>query len=412
MNIIDLFSGCGGLTEGFRTKQFNMVCHIEMDKDACNSLRTREAYQYMKEKKDLSMYNSYLLGEIKRDELYQSIPVNLMNKIINCEISYSTINNLIEQIIDLSDGETIDGIIGGPPCQAYSTIGRARNEKKKTEDERIYLYKYYSQFLEQFNPKFFIFENVKGLLSYKDQYNEKLLPKIIQEFESTGYDISYKIINSAEYEVPQKRERLFIFGIRKDLKISSDSLFQKLETEKGIGIEIKDLFNDLPEMKHGEEKNYYSKNRAPSKFVRENLKNTDTALTYNVSRFNNERDREIYRLVAIAKKNGTNLKYNELPKHLKSHKNETNFLDRYKSLSDNDVSHTMVAHISKDGHYYIHPDIEQNRSITVREAARIQTFPDDFYFESSRTAAYRQIGNAVPVVLSKKIAKSICKIFE
>ncbi|MET2045151.1 DNA (cytosine-5-)-methyltransferase [Enterococcus faecalis] len=412
MNIIDLFSGCGGLTEGFRIKQFNMVCHIEMDKDACNSLRTREAYQYMKEKKDLSMYNSYLLGKIQRDELYKSIPINLMNKIINCEISCSTINNLIKKIIDLSDGETIDGIIGGPPCQAYSTIGRARNEKKKTEDERIYLYKYYSKFLEQFNPKFFIFENVKGLLSYKDQYNEKLLPKIIQEFESIGYDISYKIINSAEYEVPQKRERLFIFGIRKDLKISANIFFQELATEKGIGIKIKDLFNDLPEMKSGEEKNYYSKYKAPSKFVRENLKNNDTALTYNVSRFNNERDREIYRLVAIAKKNGKKLKYNELPKHLKSHKNETNFLDRYKSLSENDVSHTMVAHISKDGHYYIHPDIKQNRSITVREAARIQTFPDDFYFESSRTAAYRQIGNAVPVVLSKKIAKSICKIFE
>lgn len=412
MNIIDLFSGCGGLTEGFRTKPFNMICHIEMDKDACNSLRTREAYQYMKEKKDLSVYNAYLLGKIKRDELYQSIPANLMNKIINCEISYNTINNLIEQIIDLSDGKTIDGIIGGPPCQAYSTIGRARNEKKKTEDGRIYLYKYYSQFLEKFNPKFFIFENVKGLLSYKDQYNERLLPKIIQEFESTGYDISYKIINSAEYEVPQKRERLFIFGVKQDLKISADSFFQELETEKGIGIGIKELFNDLPEMKHGEEKNYYSKDRIPSKFVRENLKNTGTILTYNVSRFNNERDREIYRLVAIAKKNGKNLKYNELPKHLKSHKNETNFLDRYKSLSNNDVSHTMVAHISKDGHYYIHPDIKQNRSITVREAARIQTFPDDFYFESSRTAAYRQIGNAVPVILSKKIAKSIYKLFE
>ncbi|URZ87567.1 DNA cytosine methyltransferase [Floricoccus penangensis] len=411
MNIIDLFSGCGGLTEGFRTKEFNMICHIEMDEDACNSLRTREVFQYMKEKNDLSLYNSYLLGNIKRDELYQTMPENLMDKVINCEISHETIDCLITQIMNLSNGKIIDGIIGGPPCQAYSTIGRARNEKIKGDDKRIYLYKYYSKFLKKFNPKFFIFENVKGLLSYKDEHNEKLLPKIINEFESTGYNISCKVINSIEYGVPQKRERLFIFGIRKDIEISPSDFFQEMEKERTSGINIRDLFADLPKMRHGEEKNYYVESNQISQFIIENLKSNDTPLTYNVSRFCNEKDREIYKLVVLAKKKGKNLKYNELPTHLKSHKNETNFLDRFKCLSNDEVAHTLVAHISKDGHHYIHPDISQNRSITVREAARIQTFPDDFYFESSRTAAYKQIGNAVPVVLSKKIAKSICKIF-
>jgi len=410
MNILDLFSGCGGLTEGFRSDFFEIMCHIEMDENACNSLKTREAYYFLNENDQIGIYESYLNGEIDRNELYSYIPNALLDKIINSTISYETINPLIDEINKLKGNSRIDGIIGGPPCQAYSTIGRARNENKKERDNRIYLYKYYSYFLEYYSPKFFIFENVKGLLSYKDQFDEKLLPKIIEEFESLNYDVHFKIINSADYGVPQKRERLFIFGIKQDEGINAELFFDNLSLKRGEVITLRELFNDLPVLHSGETVNEYN-NSQPNDFVQRYIRNENDILTQNISRINNDRDKQIYHHVSLAKSNGINLKYNELPKNLKSHKNDTHFIDRFKSLDFNDVSHTLVAHISKDGHYYIHPDINQNRSITVREAARIQTFPDNFYFESSRTAAFRQIGNAVPVVLSKKIASAIEEIF-
>ena len=113
-----------------------------------------------------------------------------------------------------------------------------------------------------------------------------------------------------------------------------------------------------------------------------------------------------------AKKRGKSLRYNDIPIELQTHSNTTSFLDRYKALDYDSVSHTIVAHISKDGHYYIHPDLRQNRSISVREAARIQGVPDSFYFESSRTTAFRQIGNAVPPILSFKIASAILDFLE
>ncbi|OTP02098.1 hypothetical protein A5856_001538 [Enterococcus faecium] len=145
------------------------------------------------------------------------------------------------------------------------------------------------------------------------------------------------------------------------------------------------------------------------KYIR---KQEDTPLTYHKARLNNENDLKIYKLVATEKRNGNNLHYTDLPLSLQTHNNKKSFLDRFKALDGNSVSHTIVAHISKDGHHYIHPDVSQNRSITVREAARIQTFSDDFYFESSRTSAFKQIGNAVPPVLAEKLSKTILKLFK
>ena len=129
-------------------------------------------------------------------------------------------------------------------------------------------------------------------------------------------------------------------------------------------------------------------------------------------RQNNDNDLKIYKLVSDAKKHGVNLKYNELPEKLITHTNTKSFLDRYKAIDGDSVSHTVVAHISKDGHYYIHPDSKQNRSISVREAARIQGFPDNYYFETSRTSAFIQIGNAVPPKLSRKLAMSILDVLK
>ena len=406
LNIVDVFSGAGGLTEGFRYKDYyNFICHIEMDKDACSSLELRNIYYYLKKENNLSSYYEYIQGKISREDLYSIIPRDLTKNILNKEISNDTMPFIFEFIDQRLDGGELDGIIGGPPCQAYSTIGRASNKFKKSTDKRIYLYKYYLDFLNKYKPRFFIFENVKGLLSFKDLSGELLLPKIICEFDKCGYEVDYQIVDASDYGVAQKRERLILVGHRKDL-ILGNSFFDCLAKYVETAPTIKELFDDLPIIKSGGSSHKYRCD-ALSEFVKRYIRKKDDILTQHAARSHNENDLKIYKLVLKAKKKGKNLKYIDIPKELQTHSNTTSFLDRYKVLDYNSVSHTVVAHISKDGHYYIHPDLKQNRSITVREAARIQGFPDNFYFEHSRTAAFKQIGNAVPPILSKKIAKAI-----
>lgn len=410
MNIIDLFSGAGGLTEGFRNKNFNVKVHVEMDRAAAETLQLRDVYYYLQQQQTLAPYFAYLTKQISKQELLNSIPDELLNSTLNYEINNDSIPTIFDVIDSSLHGETVDGIIGGPPCQAYSTVGRARNKQKKDSDKRIYLYRYYIEFLKRYHPKFFIFENVKGLLSFKDQYGEPLLPKMIKEFNESGYTLSYKLIDSSNFGVPQKRERLIIFGTNG--KIDPILFFDNLSNrQKEVPPTINQLFCDLPKMHSGEEKNYYGNGQA-HKFVKMYIRSdSNSPLTQNISRPNTSNDLKIYKEVAVAKENGVNLKYTDITSGVQTHKNKHSFLDRYKALSSNDISHTVVAHIAKDGHYYIHPDPEQNRSITVREAARIQTFPDNFYFETSRTQAFKQIGNAVPPVLSKKFAATITKLF-
>lgn len=406
LNIIDLFSGAGGLTEGFReNNHFNIICHIEKDKEACSSLVLRNIYYYLKQNNNLSVYFDYITGILSKESLYSYVPKEVINNVINKEISNNTMHLLFKNINSMLQGKYLDGIIGGPPCQAYSTIGRAVNKAKKKSDERIYLYKYYISFLKEYQPKFFIFENVKGLLSFRDIYGDLLLPKIIDEFNQYGYDIIYKVINANDYGVSQNRERLFIVGYRKDLKFQY-SFFDYLKSYIEEAPTLKELFDDLPKLQAGETSNKYYR-KSFSNYISKYIRNERDILLQHTARPHNRNDLKIYKLVVEAKKQGKNIKYNNIPKQLQTHSNKSSFLDRYKALDYDSVSHTVVAHISKDGHYYIHPDIKQNRSITVREAARIQGFPDNFVFEHSRSAAFKQIGNAVPPILSHKIAQAI-----
>jgi DNA (cytosine-5)-methyltransferase 1 len=409
LNIIDLFSGAGGLTEGFRnTDFFNLIAHVEMDYSASKTLKLRDAYYYLKEKNNLNLYHDYITGKISRDTFFSKIPEHVVSKVININIGEDTIENIFSIIDDNKKSQKIHGVIGGPPCQAYSTIGRSQNEKNKERDERIYLYKYYIKFLERYDPDFFIFENVKGLLSFKDLDGHNLLDKIITEFSNTNgtnhYKIEMKIINCADYGVPQTRERLFIFGQKK--KNKNQNLFSWMQRYKETPPTINQLFQDLPFMNAGQTKNEYSSNSGNT-FVKKNLRKGNTHLTQNICRPNKENDLAIYKIVAEEKLKNKNVKYSDLPVQLITHKKTDIFLDRFKAINGTGFSHTVVAHIAKDGHYYIHPDVKQNRSITVREAARIQTFPDDFFFEDSRTAAFKQIGNAVPPYFSEIISKSI-----
>lgn len=404
INIIDLFSGAGGLTEGFRNQQYKILGHVEKEKAACETLKLREVYYYLKKKNKLGLYNDFLNSKTSIEDLLKHVPQEKLNKILNFAISQENIHSIFSFFDDL--GENVDGIIGGPPCQAYSTIGRARNASKKSSDERIYLYKFYIHFLNKYQPKFFIFENVKGLLSFRDADDEFLLPRMKKEFEEAGYSLGYEVLNTKNYGVPQSRERLIIFGVMNEKKELIQEFFKNLKKYEENEVDVKTAFQGLPSLKAGEVNNSYT--NLSNDYVEQNfLQDSKTPLTQNIARPNNSNDLAIYKIVAEAKKNGKNIKYSELDSKLKTHKHTDKFLDRFKALSWNSPSHTVVAHISKDGHHYIHPDTKQNRSITVREAARLQGFPDNYYFLDSRTSAFTQIGNAVPPIFSKKMADAI-----
>lgn len=406
MNIIDLFSGAGGLTEGFRNKSYNIIAHVEMDPAACKTLQLRDAYYLLKDSKNLGIYNDFLSGTITYEDIMRVTGLNKNSSVLNETISAENISLIMDKIDHSLNGKKVHGIIGGPPCQAYSLVGRKRNESKKANDERIYLYKYYIKFLEKYKPDFFLFENVRGLRSFRDVDGELLLPKILQDFKNMtpSYNVRDEILNAAEYGVPQARQRLFVFGTRAG--VTKSDFFTNLAQKKEKAITIRSLFKDLPKLHAGEENNKYS-SQVPVSFVKNYIRNTDAPLTFNIARNNLPRDLAIYKIASNLRKDGKRLNYTELPSKLKTHKNNSSFLDRFKSLAYDEVAHTIVAHIAKDGHYYIHPDTSQNRSITVREAARIQTFPDDFFFMNTRTDAFKQIGNAVPPYLSKLMAETI-----
>ena len=399
---IDLFAGAGGLSEGFSAENFFPVAHIEMNKAACYTLKTRACYWWLKDHGNMDIYRSYLKGEISRDQLYSTVPPSIINTVICKKLSDNTTPEIIEEISASMDSlgvKRVDLIVGGPPCQAYSLVGRGR--KDMSSDPRNTLYRQYLTILKKYQPLMFVFENVPGLLTAA---GGKHFEDIKCSFDELGYQVDYRILNASNYGVLQNRQRIILIGWKKGLNLSYPNL-----PEKKVSASVNDLLSDLPAMQPGESKSEYTTSDVNPYLKRTGIRKTDDILTWHVCRPHRESDREIYR-IAIKKWNDDRkrLFYNELPTSLKSHKNQTAFADRFKVVeAGSDACHTMVAHIAKDGHYYIHPDLVQARSISVREAARIQSFPDDYYFEGARTAAFMQIGNAVPPVLSKVIAAAI-----
>ncbi|MBS5923331.1 MAG: DNA cytosine methyltransferase [Clostridium perfringens] len=401
MNCIDLFAGAGGLSEGFIRSGYKFFAHIELDEAASLTLKTRQAYYFLKRNNKLNIYRNYISGMISREEFYSMIPKRIFNTIINESISSENLDEIFRRIDKNRNGKNIDLIIGGPPCQAYSVIGRSRDPKGMIEDKRNYLYKEYIKFLKRYNPKLFVFENVLGLLSAQ---KGKIFSSMKKEFEEAGYFIDYRVLNAKDFGVLENRKRIILIGWRKDVKFKYPDF--KVECNN---FTIKDLFEDLQPIMSGQEGKKYIK-QINSCLRKCKIRTSSDILSQHISRPNNERDLTIYRkYVDYYNKTGKKIKYNELPEELITHNNTKSFLDRFNIVSYDKISHTLVAHIAKDGHYYIHPDIKQNRSISVREAARIQSFPDDYYFESSRTAAFKQIGNAVPPLMAEKIAKYIKK---
>jgi DNA (cytosine-5)-methyltransferase 1 len=404
LNYIDLFAGTSALSEGFRLSGFCPVAHIEMDADACRTIKTRIAYHYLKNNSSIGSYYDYISGK-KHEEFYRCCSANTYNEIvINEEISNTSLKNIFQQIdvaLKKQKRREIDFIVGGPPCQAYSLIGRHKIDFDN--DKRLNLYLQYGKFLKEFRPKIFVFENVPGLLNVK---SGKFFENLKIYFKTIGYEIDYKILNAGDFGVLQNRKRVIIIGWQNKLKFS----FPDLQIVSH-SYTTEEIFSNLSPLKPGQaELAAKYVNRSTSWLEKFNLKNEAGFYTQHISRPHNQNDLKIYRFV-IEKWNKENkrIKYIDIPEQLRTHKNTEAFSDRFKVVDGNGISHTIVAHIAKDGHYYIHPDINQCRSISVREAARIQSFPDDYFFEGSRTAAFRQIGNAIPLLLSLAIAEGIKK---
>ncbi len=389
---IDLFAGCGGLSEGFYRQGFKALAHVEIDHWACETLRTRMKFYG---------YKDYDKEVIEHD---------------------ITSDDILERIDNVVNGRTVDIIIGGPPCQAYSTAGRVRDGKRMASDPRNYLFESYVKILEYFSPKFFVFENVTGLLSAQVK-NAPIFPKVLKALGN-----KYKVIgnpevlvhNTADYGVPQLRKRVIIIGVRKDIDKSAEELYESIikthwnpETlsneKKGKKrfVDVRQAIGDLPPVEPGHDAStetfdYPCNNEYLKRIGKQGI----YPLMDHIARKHNDLDRERFQVMIHNHWSFGQLR-REMPKY--EHEHARVFDNSYVVQWWDLPSKTILAHIHKDGFQFIHPDEEQRRTFTVREAARIQSFPDDFEFKGSRGEKYKQIGNAVPPLFAEALAKSIKK---
>lgn len=414
---LDLFAGAGGLSEGFLRADYQAVAHVEMDVAACYTLKTRTAYHWLREHHQLEVYDQYLNGAITRSQFYEYIPQNVLDSVLNYEISTETLPAIFERVDALIGDDPLDLIIGGPPCQAYSIVGRSRSETGMVGDQRNYLYRHYADFLRRYQPRYFVFENVLGLLSAKDEDGTLHFDNMRALFRECGYSTEFRTLNASDYGVLQNRKRIILIGMRGE----HEGFYPNIPVVPN-NYYVSEIFDDLPAIQAGGgtiepiPTAHYD-----GRYLYESgIKEYDTEpVTFHQARPHIDQDLQIYRIVVDTwNKTGTRVSYADLPSTLQSHENRESFLDRFKVVAGNlPRAQTVVAHIARDGHYYIHPDIEQNRSITPREAARLQTFPDNYYFESkkdvpTRTLAFKQIGNAVPVCLAYHVAMALADRFE
>jgi DNA (cytosine-5)-methyltransferase 1 len=524
--IIDLFAGPGGLGEGFSSlndklgnRIFDIRLSIEKDENAHQTLRLRSFYRQFKKEDVPEIYYLYikennlqkqakLLEQLKFE--FQKEWLHAENEAWRFELPYPeefdkegkkkggyTPNEIKEKNREIDDrickalnNELEFILIGGPPCQAYSLVGRSRNQGMSDEDHRVHLYKEYLRIIAKHHPAVFVMENVKGLLSAKidDQKVFDAIKKdlknpgiVFPEFQSPQYkvfslvkppdlfdsvefpiynnDTDY-LIKSEKYGIPQKRHRVILLGIREDLITQKPGYLHQSEE-----IKLKSIIGNLPALRSGIGREVIGVNEKGNHIysnIRNNQTNWEDAIIDSRKKLNylflerdksndietpksqgknfiscnlNEISNPLYsdwyydpRLKGVLnhetrthlkedlirylfsalylEKNGDFPKLRDYPEWLlPKHKNAKGgkFADRFRTQRPDEPATTITSHISKDGHYFIHYDPAQCRSLTVREAARIQTFPDNYFFCGPRTAQYHQVGNAVPPYLARQI---------
>jgi DNA (cytosine-5)-methyltransferase 1 len=509
--IIDLFAGPGGLGEGFTSlvndnnkRYFKIALSIECDEHAHQTLTLRSFLRQFPFRQLPPEYYKFIRGEITMEELYHLYPNE--SKIASreawkFELGNPETHSLIDSRIKTAlQGEKDFVLIGGPPCQAYSLVGRARRQQAQgldKKDKRVYLYREYYRILAEHRPAVFIMENVKGILSSKVE-NENIFKQIIADLENPieaykklkGQEKIYKskihyriyslvkpvtswsdlfnnepiyeptdfIIRSENYGIPQTRHRVILLGIRSDIDVTPETL-----KTFGEMISIEKVLSGMPSIRSGLSKkeddatgwlnvikslkqtnlkaevgkDVWNKmqeiidqitipeNETGAVFVKgkPSIKyQSKWFIDKNINGFVNHQSRshiklDIYRYLyssCFAFVKGRSPKLFEFPASLMpKHENvrEGKFTDRFRTQVYGQPSKTVTSHISKDGHYFIHPDASQCRSLTVREAARIQTFPDNYFFCGPRTEQFHQVGNAVPPLLAKQIAEVVSRVF-
>jgi len=499
--VIDIFAGPGGLGEGFssifknRERIFKTVLSIEMENYAHETLTFRSFYRQFHPDEVPEEYYYVLRGEISKDELFDFKKFQNEVEAAKKEAKQAKLGfdddsvdpDLVDEWIeDALDREKDWILLGGPPCQAYSIVGRSRNQRTildADEDDRVELYKHYLRIIEAHRPAVFVMENVKGLLSARSK-SDSIFEKILTDLKEPGYRIFSLVkeprnnlfdvpefepqdfvIRCEEYGIPQTRHRVILLGIREDFFQGKPRILKKLPS-----VPLKAVINDLPRLRSGltRKKNIWenwgqqveeitlngvmdSMDSDVANLVKNTVKNLTnphknsggefvkhrvdyTPLVYEKEWFYDERiggacnhksrghmGSDLHRYLfasSFAKLNGRSPKMDDFPEELlPAHKNvqeaikNKKFTDRFRVQLEDRPSKTITSHISKDGHYYIHPDPSQCRSLTVREAARIQTFRDNYLFCGPRTAQYIQVGNAVPPLLAKNIAEIVRELY-
>lgn len=482
IEVIDLFAGPGGLGEGFstitknRNKPFDIKISIEKEKFAHQTLTVRSFYR--KFSKPPKEYYQYLRGEITKDTLFEKYPIEANQALLEAycaELGADTFphKTIIKRIRDQVKDPRNSIVIGGPPCQAYSLVGRSKMSKNEDfqNDPRHTLYKEYLKIIADIQPVAFIMENVKGILSSKLN-GEYIFDRILEDIKNpskiknpkkvrfkvseryTIYSLSCDgrpeelnrndfVIKSENYGIPQCRHRVILLAVRNDItKMPSILKTVKKPTS------VKDVLEDLPQIRSGLSKdtdgfndwkeaiqsrfkdcnvyddltrgNEFIPHKCSPKVFRKWFTDDKIGGVLNhSSRAHIKADLHRYFYSAdYANRFNQSPKLQDLPRNLlPNHKNvksaiksKSLFNDRFRVQLANKPATTITSHISKDGHYFIHYDPKQCRSLTVREAARIQTFPDNYKFEGPRTAQYQQVGNAVPPLLAYQIAEAVYEL--
>ena len=404
---IDLFAGCGGLSEGFYEQGLQGLAHVEWETPMINTLRNRlvKKWGHSIEKAEKAVIHFDIQ---KTEELLKG---SWSEETIS---TYGKTNASIiaEKGIDgLVGDRQVDLIIGGPPCQAYSLAGRAQDPNSMKNDYRNYLFESFVKVVDHYRPKVFVFENVPGILSAKpgDRY---VIDRICEAFDKIGYEIrnpqamSKSIYSSADFGVPQERRRVIIFGVDKKSKYSVEDFYASLD--KLISTEnkktVRDAIGDMPKFRPLKE-SYKSGNKNVSHELI-----GDKVIPLHEARYHNARDIEVFRRWISESMN--DIPNEQKLEFYKQVSGRTTNHNKYRSLEWDKPSPTIVSHLYKDGLMFIHPDVKQVRSITIREAALLQTFPMDFEFIGSSAYCFKMIGNAVPVLFAKNIAQAIVDVLE
>jgi len=376
LRVLDLFAGAGGFSKGFHWAGFTTAIAIDHNATAVETLEANFAH--------------------------------LGTKALVRDLGTFRPEHLASELARTGEQQTFDVIIGGPPCQGWSSVGRGKirslrnpgGRRQEDRDPRNELYKNFLRYVEFFQPAVAVMENVPGMLSHN---GTNVAERVAESLAAVGYTVSWKLLDASRYGVPQVRKRLFFVGIRSDLGITFN--FPEPVDVNGRrlfdDVSVKEAIGDLPVIRNGSREwvRSYSRRAELSAFAERMRAEADPKTVFDhVCRMQNEQDLEAFRLM---KQGGW---YRDLPSRLKRYREDI-FLDKYKKLMWKRPSWTVTAHLSKDCYTHIHPS--QTRTISVREAARLQSFPDCFYFAGSMGPKFRLIGNAVPPVLAEFIATCV-----